>query len=365
MSGFKLSVSRKALADALTIVAPAIPLRPQLPILAAVELRVVDGSLSIRATDHYLTIWQTIDAEVQSDGIALVSGHRLRSVVSAFTSPRVELVADGDAMVATSGRSTFDIQTMNPVDFPEPLPLGPITGTTTADVLADALKRIQHASGGDEIDSVRGIEISSDGSALTISATDRFAMAIIDIAYSGAPFTARLLFTEASAAVKGVSGALTLHASDSRLAFAGESGGMSAPLIDTPYPQIASIVDKAGKGESFIVEREALAESLGRAGLSLVKDGTVVTTVSGNELTINARDESSAITEVVELIDATGDEQFGVNPTYLANLLNCMTEPLIEIALPVGGNGAVRITGIDSNERSADRRVLMTKRINY
>lgn len=365
MSGFKLSVVRKSLADALAIVAPAIPLRPNLPILAAVELRVADDSLLIRATDHYLTIWHKIDAEVQSDGIALVSGHRLRSVISAFTSPRVELVVDGGSMVATSGRSTFDIQTMNPSDFPAPQPLGPATGTVTAEVLADALKRVQHASGGDEIDSVAGIEISSDGHGLTVSATDRFAMAMTDIAYGGEPFTARLLFTEASAAVKGANGPMTLHCANSRLSFASESGGMSAPLMDAPYPQLARVVERAGKGETFVVDRDALAESLARAGLSLVKDGTVVASIEGSELTITGRDESSQITEIVEVVDPTGDERFGINPTYLANLLNCMPEPLVEIALPPGGHGAIRITGIDGGERTPDRRVLMTKKITY
>lgn len=365
MSGFSARVDRKELANALSLVAPAIPLRPQLPILAAVELRVVDGSLSIRATDYYKSIWRTIDAEVQSDGVALVSGHRLRNVVAAFTSAQVVLAVEGDRMIARSGRAVLDIATMNAAEFPTPTPLGPVTGVVLAESMADALARVQHASGGDEIESVIGIQISSDGRDLTVSATDRFALAIVETKYQGEPFTARLIYTEATAALKGASGALDLHHSGSHLAFANESGGMSAPLIDTPYPRLTSVIEQAGRGESLRVDREELVAALSRAGLSLVKDGTVVAVVEGGAMTISARDESSEITEDLDAIDPTGDVRFGVNPNYLASLLKCMSEPIVELALPLNGSGVMRITGLNGDDEGLDLHALATKRIDY
>lgn len=365
----KVRVDRKAFADALVAVAPAISARPDIPILSAVELRASGGELSIRATNHSLTIWRNLDAEVGDEGEAYISGHRLRDLVTRFSGADVTLSFDSNgSLVIESGSARYRLALMTASEFPAATELPEGAGSVKAEALADAIRRLAHASKGDEYAATAGMVVEANGKTLSLMSTDRYRVAITEIPYAGEPFAVRPLYPHLLAAAKSATGPVTIHAGLNNLAISSDHSAVMFQLVnnDGPenvYPPRERLLG-VREGIRFSIDTEDLDDALERVGVLRERDVAAVIDITPDGLRISVGDNEGDGVESIA-IATDGEGQFGVNPIYLRECLACISESRVEItAPPTPSGGRIWLTGLDGDRPSPDIHIVMAQRLN-
>ena len=87
----KLRVDRDILAEAVTWTARSVPARPPVPVLAGVRLEAKGSSLILASFDYEVSAHCEVAADVEEDGVVLVSGRLLADIAKALPNKPVDL----------------------------------------------------------------------------------------------------------------------------------------------------------------------------------------------------------------------------------------------------------------------------------
>lgn len=333
----RATLSRSDFAAALAAVSPAIPLRPSAPILTSVHIEVRGGRVQIRATDYQLTIERFIDAKDTADGVALVSGLRLRDLVKQLSGNTVVLTLDGTGLLVAAGRSKYTLSTFPADEFPEVPPAPPAVGSTTSWALENAARIVTHSLATDpqEKKSCYGVSLQVKDGALWASTTDAFRLAATPIPWAGDDFQCRLIHAHLLAVGKNLAGDVTVGLDENRISFTGADASITAVLIDgdlLPWDRIMAVTPAT----THEADRAELIAALTRTALVLERNQPVKVTCEGDSIGLSSRDDQATGIEVVEAA-GDGDTEFGVNPGYLTALLNAISEDRVAIYRPTSG----------------------------
>jgi DNA polymerase-3 subunit beta len=181
----KFRVERDALADAVTWAARSLSARPTIPVLAGLLLSVSDSSLSISGFDLEASTEVDLDVAAGETGQALVSGRLLADITKALPPHPVEVAVDGSRLTIACGSARFTLPTMPVEDYPK-LPSMPSTaGTVTSSEFATAVAQVAVAAGRDDtLPMLTGVRLEIDGARLTLAATDRYRLAVRELAWA-------------------------------------------------------------------------------------------------------------------------------------------------------------------------------------
>jgi DNA polymerase-3 subunit beta len=175
----KFRVERDVLADAVAWTARALPLRPSAPVLAGllIEAGTIDGAegLQLSTFDYETSARATLNADVSTEGRALVSGRLLADICRSLPNKPVEMSIEGAKVTLTCGSARFSLQTMPVEDYPS-LPTMPESrGRVRSELFAHAVGQAVTAAGRDDMLPVlTGVRLELDGSSISMLATDRF-----------------------------------------------------------------------------------------------------------------------------------------------------------------------------------------------
>jgi DNA polymerase-3 subunit beta len=180
----KFRVERDALADAVAWTARSLPSRPAVPVLAGVLLAASDASLSVSGFDYEVSAQVDVDVNVITPGQVLVSGRLLAEISRALPPHPVEVAVDGSRVTISCGSTRFTLPTMPIEDYPR-LPAMPTTaGTVPSAVFAQAVAQVAVAAGRDDtLPMLTGVRMEIDGDRLTLAATDRYRLAVREVAW--------------------------------------------------------------------------------------------------------------------------------------------------------------------------------------
>ena len=136
----------------LTAAMPALQRKSELPVLHSVELEASGNSLTVTATNLSLTIRASLDAQVWSEGRAVIPAERFAAYVGLLPgSSNISLRSiDTNHWIAVRcGRSTAKIPGLNPDNWPRvPEPVDALEiGTAPAAIVAQAFERALSAIG--------------------------------------------------------------------------------------------------------------------------------------------------------------------------------------------------------------------------
>ena len=135
-----------ATAEAVTWTARSVPARPPVPVLAGVRLEAKDASLVLASFDYEVSAHCEVPADVEEDGVVLVSGRLLADIAKALPSKPVELEVEGTKVTVSCGSSRFSLAAMAADDYPA-LPVMPgVAGTVDAHDLAQAVGQVSIAA---------------------------------------------------------------------------------------------------------------------------------------------------------------------------------------------------------------------------
>jgi len=294
----KFRVERDALADAVAWTAKSLPSRPSVPVLAGVLLRVSDNRLQVSGFDYEVSSQVTVEVQADADGAALVSGRLLAEITKSLRALPIDVAAVGSHVELTCGSARFTLPTMPVEDYPA-LPDMPATaGTVDAAAFASAVGQVAIAAGRDDtLPVLTGVRLELSGTTLTMLATDRYRLAIRDLACRphdpesnfAALVPARTL-NDTAKTLGPLGGTVTVALSrggigEGMIGFAAGTRRTTSRLLDGEFPKVRALLPDTHNAQARVpvsalnevVKRVALvAERATPVRLSFGDDGLVV-----------------------------------------------------------------------------------------
>jgi DNA polymerase III subunit beta len=178
----KFSASHEELLSRLLLAGRAVSTRSAMPSLGGILVTANAGSVGLRATDMEVGLSLAFNADVESEGSALLPGRLLADVVRSLPADeqvKFELRPEQRDVEITAGSSRFHLRTLPPEDFPR---LPEIEGEAMkmpALAFADTVERVARAASRDEVRPIlTGILVSAQERTLTMVATDSYRLSV-------------------------------------------------------------------------------------------------------------------------------------------------------------------------------------------
>ena len=369
----KLRVDRDILAEAVTWTARSVPARPPVPVLAGVRLEAKGSSLILASFDYEVSAHCEVAADVEEDGVVLVSGRLLADIAKALPNKPVDLEVDGNKVAVSCGSARFSLAAMAADDYPA-LPVMPaVAGTIDAHDLARAVAQVSIAASRDDtLPLLTSVQIEAKGSSLVLMATDRYRLAMRELTWSPAntelSTTALLKARTLSDVAKSLtsSGDVTVALSNESTAsslIGFEAGGRrtTSLLTDGDYPPVRRLFPESTSIHATVGTDELMAAV---RRVSLVADRSTPIHMSftqGNlELDAGQGDDAQATEQLVAHLEGD-DISTAFNPGYLLDGLGALNQPYVRLDFTHASKPAV-LTGMDSiggTEDSTFRYLLM------
>ncbi|MCL1879872.1 MAG: DNA polymerase III subunit beta [Actinomycetia bacterium] len=178
----KLTIEKNQLVNALTAVSKGMSSRSTMIILSGVLLIAADNKLTLRTTDLEISIQNQVDALVDQEGESVVPGKLLLDVVKSLPEAAINLESDNQSLQVSCEGSTFDISTMNPLDYPGFPKVDIIKSVTLRQKdLSSMVHKVLKAVSRDESRSIlMGILTKLKDGELTMVATDSYRLATVE-----------------------------------------------------------------------------------------------------------------------------------------------------------------------------------------
>ena len=369
----KLRVDRDILAEAVTWTARSVPARPPVPVLAGVRLEAKGSSLILASFDYEVSAHCEVAADVEEDGVVLVSGRLLADIAKALPNKPVDLEVDGNKVAVSCCSARFSLAAMAADDYPA-LPVMPaVAGTIDAHDLARAVAQVSIAASRDDtLPLLTSVQMEVKGSSLVLMATDRYRLAMRELTWSPAntelSTTALLKARTLSDVAKSLtsSGDVTVALSSESTAsslIGFEAGGRrtTSLLTDGDYPPVRRLFPESTSIHATVGTDELMAAV---RRVSLVADRSTPIHMSftqGNlELDAGQGDDAQATEQLVAHLEGD-DISTAFNPGYLLDGLGALNQPYVRLDFTHASKPAV-LTGMDSiggTEDSTFRYLLM------
>ncbi len=178
----KFSVPHERLLSRLLLAGRAVSTRSAMPSLGGILVTATGGSVELRATDMEVGLSLALDAEVGTEGSALLPGRLLVDVVRSLPAGEqvaVEMRPEQRDVEITAGTARFHLRTLPAEDFPRLPQLDADTMTMPAGAFADTVERVARAASRDEVRPIlTGILVSAEEKTLTMVATDSYRLSV-------------------------------------------------------------------------------------------------------------------------------------------------------------------------------------------
>lgn len=183
-TALRCRVNKDDFADAVAWVARSIPARPANPVLSGLLITGSPLGLTVAGFDYDTSRQTHLPAEVATEGQVVVSGRLLSEITKALPAKPVDLAVDGNRLVLTCGSAKFSLPLMPVGEYPD-LPVSPAeTGSVPAELFAQAVGQVAVAAGRDEtMQMLTGVRVEISGATVMLAATDRFRLAVRELAW--------------------------------------------------------------------------------------------------------------------------------------------------------------------------------------
>jgi DNA polymerase III subunit beta len=342
----KFRVERDALADAVAWTAKSLPSRPSVPVLAGVMLRVTQGRLSVSGFDYEVSSQVSTEVQADADGAALVSGRLLAEITKALPAKPVDVAAVGSHLELVCGSARFTLPTMPVEDYPT-LPEMPSTaGTVDAATFAAAVAQVAVAAGRDDtLPLLTGVRVELEGSTMTLLATDRYRLAIKELAWRPDSSDASLqalvpakTLADTAKALGPLGGDVTVALSrgglgEGMIGFVGGERRTTSRLLDGEFPKVRNLLPDHHNAQAKIPV-SALVEVVRRVALVAERTTPVRLSFSEDGLVVEAGgSEDARASEAMECGYEGEPMQVAFNPGYLLEGLNALDGPTAVLSL--------------------------------
>jgi DNA polymerase-3 subunit beta len=344
----KFRVAREDLADAVAWVARSLPSRPPVPVLGGILLTVDGDTLSVVGFDYEVSTRAEVAVDAQTGGTALVSGRLLAQITSALPAKPVDVEVDGAKVAIRCGSARFSLPTMPVDDYPALPEMPEASGTVAASEFAEAVTQAAVAAGKDDtLPMLTGIRVEIDGERITLAATDRFRLAVRELAWAPVrPDTSTAVLVPAKTladTARSMAGEneVTIALGEGLIGLAAGGRRTTVRLLDVEFVKYRSLlptehtttVDVSVADLSEAIKRVALVTDRGHHLRMQVTDGSLGLAAGGD-------DEGSAEEELA--VTADGAELLiAFNPGYLLDGLGVLRTDTVRLAFTTSARPAL------------------------
>lgn len=364
----KLSTSKKELLEKLSVATRAVSTRSAIQALSGVFIEASEGVTTVKTTDMQVALQLRLNAEIQSDGKAILPCRLLNDITKSLPGESVSIEVVDDVALVRSGSASFKVKRYQDDDFPT-LPSfsrESSIGIPGAALCGSIAKVAGSASRDDARPILTGIKVSIDKGKLVMVATDSYRLGVIttNVEQIGESFEAtvpaRALQELVRVVGSGADGTVRVCSVHNHVVFEYEGVVLSSRLIDGQFPDYRQLLPGESEHE-FTVGGEELLEVVRRVGLMAQKNSPLRLRVTGGllEVSANTVDVGEATDSIPVRYKGAGIE-IGFNPEFLREGLESSLDGNVTISL----TNALRPGLLQSTEDDAFKYVIMPVRLN-
>lgn len=364
----RFQVNRDVFSEAVSFTVKLLPQRTTLPILSGILIAASGSGLTLSSFDYEVSARTSIDADVEQDGVVLVSGRLLAEIASKLPNAPVQFSFDEGRITVRCGTANFTLLSMPVEEYPTiPEVSGP-SGQVPADEFGAAVAQVSVAASRDDVTPViTGVQLEVGENTLGLVATDRYRVAVREIDWDGGPggaerstalVPARTL--QEIGKTLGHSGTITVSISskDDReiIAFSADRRTVTSLLIKGNFPPVRRLFPET-VDDYAVLNTAELVEATRRVALVLEREAALRYSFTPDGLTLEAIGSEQA--QASESVDAllTGSETVvSLKPQFLLDGLGAVHSEFVRISFTKTDNpnkpGPVLITSQTSREQS-------------
>lgn len=385
----KIRIDRDVMADAVAWAARSLPSRPSVPILAGLLIRTGGDGVTLSSFDYETSAKIHIPAEVSDEGEVLVHGKLLADIARSLPGGRpVELSSDANHVELVCGPARFTLQLLPVDDYPALPDMPTATGEVTSDEFARAIGQVTVAAGRDEtLPIFTGVRIEIDGDTLSLLATDRYRMALRELAWQPASGTdqgaalvpARVLAEAARSMSAGEQVTIALAqggaAGDGLIGLEGDGQAgkrqLTTRLLGGEFPKVRHLMD-VNPTVTVRAKTEDLISAVKRVSLVAERNTPLRMLIAEDQVALEAAtgDQAQASEPVDAVVENVvggdlGLSAAGFNPGYLADALNAIESPYVHFSFTAAGKPCLLrgLDDLDGEPRGDYRHVIMLMRL--
>jgi DNA polymerase III subunit beta len=319
----------------------ALAARPATPVLAGLLLRAAEGALAACAFDFELAVRACAPASVGEPGAVLVSGRLLAEIARVLPKLPVTLTTDGSKAVLTCGGYRYTLACMPLAEYPSLPATPPRIGLVPAAAFAHAAGQAALAAERDDtLPFLTGTRIEYGPEHLRLVATDRYRLAVRDLAWSPASsedsgtaqVPARMLLEAARLFEAGEQ--VGIGVGEGLVGLSADGLEVTLRQLDGAFVRYERLFPEVYAGGA-VIEVAPLVEAIKAIALVAERNTPVRLGFEPGQVTIGAGSGDQAVASVT--IDAQYDAEpvsIAVRPAYLLDGLGSLETPYAWLRYP-------------------------------
>jgi DNA polymerase III subunit beta len=339
----RFSIQRERLLKPLQQVIGAVERRQTMPILGNVLIRSDAGQVSVTTTDLEVELVARVEDVQASDGEVTVPARKLLDICRALPDEaQLELNADGERAVVTSGRARFTLSTLPAADFPA---LDDIATSKELELsereFRHLLEKTAFAMANQDVRYyLNGLMLEVEENGVRTVATDGHRLSMcelkttVDVSSSQQVIVPRKGVQELLRLLEDSDDRVRLQLGSSHVRATLPGLRFTSKLIDGRFPDYERVIPRDGD-QVMRVEREPLRKALSRASiLSNEKYRGIRLVLAPGQLRIQAHNpEQEEAEDEIEAEYQGKSLEIGFNVTYLLDVLNTVEGDTVEATL--------------------------------
>lgn len=369
----EIRVERDALVDAVNWVARTLPSRTTNPLQTGILVdidRDHERPLRLTSSDGESSSQIHIDADINDPAPVLISGHLFTTIARALPAAPVVITTTESGARVVCGRTVFKLPVMNAVDYPAIADMPKSCGTVSGANFATAVAQVAVAAGKiDAMPALSGVRMEVNGPIITFAATDRFRMAMREMAWSPELTNDETAFLIPAKSLADIARALTaceaVHLAYTKdgvatLGFEGDHRRTTTRLMDGEFPKFRNIIP-ATTATNATIDTAGFLEMVKRVALVSDKNKPLRLSFTDNEVTVTAgADTDASATDAYECRTRGEGLTIAFNADFLIDGLNALNAPVAGLGMNEPDKPAV-LQGLASHdgEPTGDYRYLL------
>lgn len=339
----KISINREEIIKQLQLINNCIPTKHQIAILSNVLMQVEGDLLTINGTDLEIEMLCQIRLSLPAEnGRVTIPSKKLLDIIRGLpVGSQVNITSEGDRVVISSGRSRYNLNTLNANDYPS---LKEFEADTSFNLAQNTLKQLidstQFAMAQQDIRFyLNGLLLEIDNEFIRTVATDGHRLAMSEIPMDNpidpnAIIIPRKSILELNKLLENVETTVNIKVNAGNLQANFGDTIFTTKLIDGKYPDYRRTLPKS-PDKIVTIETEIFKQALNRANvLSNERFKGVRLTLNQAQVVIQTNNPEHEEAEEVLDIQYDGPEiEIGLNIVYLLDVLNVIKTGEIIIQL--------------------------------
>jgi DNA polymerase-3 subunit beta len=365
----KFQVNRDVFSEAVSFAVKLLPQRTTLPILSGVLIETTQSGLTLSSFDYEVSAQTEIAAEVEEQGKILVSGRLLADIASRLPSAPVQFSTDEGRITVHCGSANFTLLSMPVEEYPTLPQISEQSGLLPAEAFATAVAQVAVAASRDDVTPViTGVQLEVTENNLTLVATDRYRVAVREIAWDSGESNSTETVTALVPArtlqeigkTFGHSGTISVAItnSDDRelIAFSADKKTVTSLLIKGNFPPVRRLFPETVDNYAVINTAE-LIEAVRRVSLVLEREAALRFTFTIDGVTLEAiGSEQAQASETIDAHLSGSDTVVSLKPAFLLDGLGAVHSEFVRISFTKTENpnkpGPVLITSQSSKDQA-------------